>query len=119
MRDKGDLRGAATLFESLIPAAEQINDRLSLAHAENGLGSILLRREQYPAALRHFDASVSGYEAASYKAGVAYALADRAGVLSHWAATVKLRLHWTRPRLQHNSSAAKHLRRRSAWHAAR
>ena len=82
MRDQGDLRGAATLFESLIPAAEQIDDRLSLAHAENGLGSILLRREQYPAALRHFDASVSGYEAASYKAGVAYALADRAGVLS-------------------------------------
>ena len=82
IRDRGDLRGAAALFESLFPAAQQINDRLSLAHAENGLGSVLVRHEQYPTTLRHFDASVSGYEAASYKVGVAYALVDRAGVLS-------------------------------------
>ena len=82
MRDRGDRRGATTLFEGVIPAAAQIKDRLSLAHAENGLASVLLAYEQYPAALRHFDASLSGYEAASYKVGVAYALVDRARVLA-------------------------------------
>ena len=82
MRDRGDRRGATALFESLIPTAQQINDPLGVAHAENGLGSVLLASEQYPAALRHFDASISGYEAASYKVGVAYALVDRGRVLS-------------------------------------
>ena len=42
IRDRGDLPGAAALFESLIPIAQQSNDPLSLAHAENGLGSVLL-----------------------------------------------------------------------------
>lgn len=82
IRDRGDLHGAAALFESLIPVAQQTNDPLSLAHAENGLGSVLLRQEQYPAALRHFDASLSYYETASYKVGLAFSLVDRAGALA-------------------------------------
>jgi tetratricopeptide (TPR) repeat protein/tRNA A-37 threonylcarbamoyl transferase component Bud32 len=56
-RDRGDYEAAASLFRRQLQVAEEVKDDGGIVLAVQGLGSVLLLQEQYPAALAQYDRS--------------------------------------------------------------
>jgi tetratricopeptide (TPR) repeat protein len=57
LRDRGDYAASASLFRRQLKLAEEVKDDGGIVLAAQGVGSVLLLQEQYPAALASFDRS--------------------------------------------------------------
>jgi tetratricopeptide (TPR) repeat protein len=81
LRDQGDYDAAANLFREQLTLAEQVKDEGGIALAVQGLGSVLLVHEQYPAALASFDRSAAVGRAVADRSMEGYSLGNRADAL--------------------------------------
>lgn len=80
-RAKGDYDAALKAFQQQLEIARVDGNVSRQAFAEEGLGTVLLRRELYPEALNHFENSYSLFSKSENNLAIAYNMMNRASVL--------------------------------------
>ncbi len=80
-RQKGDYDAALRAFQQQLDIAQQENNLPRQAFAEEGLGTVLVRRELYPEALLHFESSYSLFNRSDNHLAIAYNMMNRASML--------------------------------------
>jgi len=80
-RQKGDYDAALRAFQQQLDIAQQEHSVPRQAFAEEGLGTVLLRRELYPEALNHFESSYSLFSKSDNNLAIAYNMMNRASML--------------------------------------
>jgi eukaryotic-like serine/threonine-protein kinase len=81
LRYRGDYDAAATMFGQLLQVAEEAKDQGGIVFALQGVGSVRLLQEQYPAALVCFDRSTAVSHAIANQIQEGYSQVDRADAL--------------------------------------
>jgi len=75
-RDHGDYEGARTGFEQVLQLAEQSSDIKQQALSREGIGTVLMRQEQYPQALEQFEQSYAAYKMRDQQSGIGQSLTN-------------------------------------------
>ena len=81
-RQKGDYDAALRAFQQQLATAEQEQNLPRQALAQEGLGTVLSRRERYVEALTHFENSYSLFSKTDNQLAIANSMINRAGMLS-------------------------------------
>lgn len=78
---KGEYDKAQQAFERLLALSKDVKDQSQEALSEKNLGTVLSHKEDYAAALRHFDNSYALYNSLGVKLDAGYSLVSRADML--------------------------------------
>jgi tetratricopeptide (TPR) repeat protein len=82
-RQKGDFDTALKIFRDQIRASEQMGDRAGLPLGHDGAGSVLLKQERYPEALKEFEQSQAINREMNDAVGAGYTSLNRANAYWH------------------------------------
>ena len=80
-RQKGDYDAALRAFQQQLATAEQENNLPRQALAQEGLGTVLVRRERYVEALTHFENSYSLFSKTDNQVAITNSMINRADML--------------------------------------
>jgi serine/threonine protein kinase/Flp pilus assembly protein TadD len=78
---KGDYDAALRAYEEQLRLAEEVNDESQKAHANEGIGAVLLQQERYSESLEHFEKRYSISKSLGDQMGLGYGAIERASAL--------------------------------------